>query len=59
MRNTRLDELHFEIKISERNINNHKYVDDTTQMSERKEELKSFLMRLKEDSERASLKVNI
>ena len=59
MRNTRLDELHFEIKISERNINNHKYVDDTTQMSGRQEELKSFLTRVKEDSERSSLKVNI
>ena len=59
MRNTRLDELHFEIKISERNINNHKYVDDTTQMSGRQEELKCFLTRVKEDSERSSLKVNI
>ena len=53
MRNTRLDELHFEIKISERNINNHKYVDDTTQMSGRQEELKSFLMRVKKQKESA------
>jgi len=59
MRNTRLDELHVEIKIGKRNINNLKYVDDTTQMSERQEELKSLLMRVKEDSERASLKVSI
>ena len=59
MRNTRLDELHVEIKIGKRNINNLKYVDDTTQMSERQEELNSLLMRVKEDSERASLKVSI
>ena len=59
MRNTRLDELHVEIKMGKRNINNLKYVDDTTQMSERQEELKSLLMRVKEDSERASLKVSI
>ena len=59
MRNTRLDELQVEIKIGERNINNLKYMDDTTQMSERQEELKSLLMRVKKDSERASLKVNI
>ena len=59
MRNTRLDELQVEIKIGERNINNLKYMDDNTQMSEIKEELKSLLMRVKKDSERASLKVNI
>ena len=59
MRNTGLDELQVEIKIGERNINNLKYADDTTQMSGRQEELKSLLMRVKEDSERASLKENI
>ena len=59
MRNTGLDELQVEIKLAERNINNLKYADDTIQMSGRQEELKSLLMRVKEDSERASLKENI
>ena len=59
MRNTGLDELQVEIKLGERNINNLKYADDTIQMSGRQEELKSLLMRVKEDSERASLKENI
>ena len=59
MRNTRLNELRAGIKIGWRNINNLRSVDDTTQMSERQEELNSLLMRVKEDSERASLKVSI
>ena len=59
MRNARLDELQAGIKTGGRNINNLRYVDDTTQMSGRQEELKSFLTRVKEDSERSSLKVNI
>ena len=59
MRNTGLDELQVEIKLGERNINNLKYADDTIQMSGRQEELKSLLMRVKVDSERASLKENI
>ena len=59
MRNARLDELKAGIKIGRRNINNLRYVDDTTLMAERKEELKSLLMRVKEESERASLKLNI
>ena len=59
MRNTRLDELQAGIKICGRNINNLRYVDDTTLIAESKEELKSFLMRAKEESERTSLKVNI
>ena len=57
MRNTRLDELQVEIKIGERNINNLKYMDDTTQMSERQEELKSFWLRVKKESERAGLRL--
>ena len=59
MRNARLDESQAEIKISRRNINNLRYADDTTLMTESKEELKSLLMRVKEESERAGLKVNI
>ena len=59
MQNTRLDELHAEIKIAERNINNLRYADDTTLMAESKEELKSLLTKLKEKSEKASLKLNI
>ena len=59
MRNTGLDELQTGIKIGGRNINNLIYVGDTTLMAESKEELKSFLMRVKEESERASLKLNI
>ena len=59
MRNTRLDELQAGIKICGRNIHNLRYVDDTTLIAESKEELKSFLMRAKEESERTGLKVNI
>ena len=59
MRNARLDELQAGIKIGRRNINNLRYADDTTLMAESEEELKSFLMRVKEVSERVSLRVNI
>ena len=59
MRNTGLDELLTGIKIGRRNINNLTYVADTTLMAESKEELKSLLMRVEEESERASLKLNI
>ena len=59
MRYARLDELQAGIKIGGRNINNLRHVDDTTLMEENKEELKSLLMRVKEDSERASLKLHI
>ena len=59
MRNVRLDELQAEIKISGRNISNLRYADDTTLKAEREEVLKSLLMRLKEESERAGLKLNI
>ena len=58
MRNAGLDELQTGIKIGGRSINNLRYVDDTTLMAESKEELKSLLMRVKEVSERASLKPN-
>ena len=59
MRNAGLDELQTGIKIGRRKINNIRYVDDTTLMAESEEELKSLLMRVKEESERASLKLNI
>ena len=59
MRNAGLDELQAGIKISRRNINNLRYLDDTTLMSESKEELKSLFMRVKEESERVNLKINI
>ena len=59
MRNAGLDELQAGIKIDGRNINNLRYVDDTTVMAESKEKLKSLLMRVKKESERASLKLNI
>ena len=59
MRNTRLDELQARIKISGRNINNLRYVDDTTLMAEIEEELKSLLMRVKKESEIVNLKINI
>ena len=59
MRNVGLDELQAGIKIGERNINSLRYVDDTTLKAESREKLKSLLMRVKKDSERASLKVNI
>jgi len=54
-----LGELQAGIKIGRRNINNLRYVDDITLMAENKEELKNFLMRVKEKSERACLKLNI
>ena len=59
MRNARLDELQTEIKIGRKSINNLRYVDDTTLMAESEEELKSLLMRVKEESERAGLKLDI
>ena len=59
MRNVSLDELQAGIKIGGRNINNFGCMDDTSLMTERKEELKSFLMRVKEEHERASLRLNI
>ena len=59
MRNARLDEAQAGIKIAGRNINNLRYADDTTIMAESKEELKSLLMKVKEESERAGLKLNI
>ena len=59
MRNARLDEFHVGMKIGRRNINNLRYADDTTLMAESKEELMSLLMRVKGESERASLKLNI
>ena len=58
MRHARLDELQAGIKIGRRNINNLRYV-DTTLLAEGKEELKSPLMKVKEESERAGLKLNI
>ena len=59
MRNARLDELQAGIKTGGRNINNLRYVDDTTLMAECKEELESLLMRVKEESKKASFKVSI
>ena len=59
MRNARLDEAQAEIEIAGRNINNLRYSDDTTLMAESKEELKSLLMRVKEESEKAGLKLSI
>ena len=59
MQNTRLDESQTGIKIAKRIINNLRYADDTTLMAESKEELKSLLMRVKEESENAGLKLNI
>ena len=59
MRNARLDEAQAGIKISGRNINNLRYADDTTLMAESEEELKSLLMKVKEESEKAGLKLNI
>ena len=59
MRNARLDEAQVGIKIARRNINNLRYTDDTTLMEESKEELKSLLMKVKEESENAGLKLNI
>ena len=59
MRNPGLEETQAEIKIAGRNINNLRYADDTTLMAESKEELKSLLMKVKEESEKVGLKVNI
>ena len=59
MQNARLDEAQAAIKIAGRNISNLRYSDDTTLMSESKEELKSHLMKVKEESEKARLKLNI
>ena len=59
MRNTGLDEAQAGIKIAGRNINNLRYSDDTTLMAESEEELKSLLMKVKEESEKAVLKLNI
>ena len=59
MRNAKLDEAQTGIKIPGRNINNLRYPDDTTLMAESKEELKSFLIKLKEETEKVGLKLNI
>ena len=59
MRNAGLDEAQAGIKIAGRNINNLRYADDTTLMAESKEELKSLLMKMKEESEKVGLKFNI
>ena len=58
MRNSGLDEAQAGIKIAGRNINNLRYADDTTLMAEIKEELKSLLMKMKEESKKANLKLN-
>ena len=58
MQNARLDETQAEIKIARRNINNLRYADDTTLMAESEEELKSLLMKVKEESEKDGLKLN-
>ena len=58
MRNVGLDETQAGIEIARRNINNLRYEDDTTLMAESKEELKSLLMKMKEDSEKTGLKLN-
>ena len=58
MRNSGLDEAQAGIKIAKRNINNLRYADDTTLMTENKEELKSFLMEVKEESEKIGLKLD-
>ena len=59
MWNAGLDEAQAEIKIAEKNINNLSYADDTTLMAESKEKLKSLLMKVKEESEKVGLKLNI
>ena len=59
MRNPGLEEAQAEIKIAGRDINNLRYADDTTLMAESEGELKSFLMKVKDESERAGLKLNI
>ena len=58
MRNVRLDKVQARIKIAGRNINNLRYADDTTLMAESEEELKSLLMKMKEESEKVGLKLN-
>ena len=59
MRNAGLEEAQAGIKIARRNINNHRYADDTTLVAESEEELKSLLMKVKEESEKVGLKLNI
>ena len=59
MRNARLDEAQAAIKIARRNINNIRYADNTTLMTESEEELKNLLMKVKEESEKVGLKLNI
>ena len=59
MQNARLDEAQGRIKIARRNINNLRYADDTTLMAETEQELKSLLMKVKEESEKVGLKLNI
>ena len=59
MRNTGLDEAQAGIKIARRNINNLRYADDTTLMAEREEKLQILLMKVKEESEKVGLKLNI
>ena len=59
MRNAGLEEAQAEIKIARRNINNLRYTDDITLMAESEEELKSLLMKVKEESEKVALKLNI
>ena len=59
MRNARLDESQAGIKMARRNINNLRYADDTTLMSESEEEIKGLLMKVKEESEKVDLKLNI
>ena len=59
MQDARLDDSQARIKIAGRNINNLRYADDTTLMAESKEELKSLLMKVKEESEKTGLKLNI
>ena len=59
MRNTGLDETQAGIKIARRNVSNFRYADDTTLMAESEEELKSLLIKVKEESEKVGLKLNI
>ena len=59
MRNAGLEEAQVEMKITRRNINNLRYADDTSLMAESEEELKSLLMKMKEESEKVGLKLNI
>ena len=59
MQNARLNEAQVGVKIARRNINNLRYSDDTTLMAESEEDLKSFLMKVKEESEKVGLKLNI